>query len=302
LEDGGFTVAIERKPFGSTGHLSTRVIFGAAGLGAVNQEEADQVLGQLLAWGINHLDTAADYGDAELRMGPWMPEHRDRFFLATKTGERRGPEARASLERSLERLQVDRVDLIQLHNLVEEDEWQVAFAPGGAVEALAAARDEGLVSFLGVTGHGTRIPGMHLRSLERFPFDSVLFPYNPPMLAQPQYRADVERLLAACDDRGVACQAIKAIARRRWPVEGSPGERRLSWYEPLTEPGAIAKAVGYVLDNAQLFLVTSSDWRQLTATLEAADSSDPAPDGRRLMQDDALGLQALFDGGDLERI
>ena len=295
-------MAIERRPFGRTGHLSTRVIFGAAGLGGVSQQEADQVLDQLLAWDINHLDTAADYGDAELRMGPWMAQHRDRFFLATKTGERRGPQARASLERSLERLRVDRVDLIQLHNLVEEDEWEAAFAPGGAVQALAAARDEGLVSFLGVTGHGTRIPRMHLRSLERYPFDSVLFPYNAPLLAQPDYRADVERLLAACEARQVACQAIKAIARRRWQGQPSEGERRLSWYEPLTEPGAISRAVNYVLDLPQLFLVTSSDWRQLAATLEAADSAGPAPDGQQLIDDPSMGLQALFDGAGLERI
>ncbi len=295
-------MAIERRPFGRTGHLSTRVIFGAAGLGEVSQQEADRVLDQLLAWDINHLDTAADYGDAELRMGPWMAQHRDRFFLATKTGERRGPQARASLERSLERLRVDRVDLIQLHNLVEEDEWEAAFAPGGAVQALAAARDEGLVSFLGVTGHGTRIPRMHLRSLERYPFDSVLFPYNAPLLAQPDYRADVERLLAACEARQVACQAIKAIARRRWQGQPSEGERRLSWYEPLTEPGAISRAVNYVLDLPQLFLVTSSDWRQLPATLEAADSAGPAPDGQQLIDDPSMGLQALFDGAGLERI
>lgn len=295
-------MAIERRPFGRTGHLSTRVIFGAAGLGGVSQQEADRVLDQLLAWDINHLDTAADYGDAELRMGPWMAQHRDRFFLATKTGERRGPQARASLERSLERLRVDRVDLIQLHNLVEEDEWEAAFAPGGAVQALAAARDEGLVSFLGVTGHGTRIPRMHLRSLERYPFDSVLFPYNAPLLAQPDYRADVERLLAACEARQVACQAIKAIARRRWQGQPSEGERRLSWYEPLTEPGAISRAVNYVLDLPQLFLVTSSDWRQLAATLEAADSAGPAPDGQQLIDDPSMGLQALFDGAGLERI
>ena len=278
------------------------MVSGAAGLGWVGQDEADQVLEVLLARGVNHLDTAAGYGDAELRMGAWMPEHRDRFFLASKTADRTGPEARASLERSLERLRVDRLDLIQLHNLVEEDEWQTAFAPGGAVDALAAARDEGLVRFVGVTGHGTRIPGMHRRSLERFPFDSVLFPYNAALLARPQYRADVEVLLAECEERGVACQAIKGTARRRWQGEASAGERRLSWYEPLTEGEAIARAVHYVLGQPSLFLVSSSDWRTLPAVLDAAERPAPAPTGDELMADGAMGLSALFDGGRLERI
>ncbi len=182
-------------PFGRTGHDSTRVIFGAAALGGMRQERADAVLAQLLEAGVNHLDTAASYGDAELRMGPWMAEHRDRFFLATKTGEREGTAARAELERSLERLRVDSVDLIQLHNLVEPEEWEIAFAPGGAVEALARAQEEGLVRHLGVTGHGTRIAGMHLRSLERYPFASVLLPFSYVALQDPGYRADVEALL-----------------------------------------------------------------------------------------------------------
>src|SRR5215469_10937845 len=197
---------IEQAEFGRTGHHSTRVIFGAAGLGRVNQERADEVLPILLEFGVNHLDTAASYGDSELRLAPWLPEHRGRFFLATKTGERSGDGARASLERSLTRLGVDHVDLIQLHNLVEDDEWEIAYGPGGAVEALSQARDEGLATFIGVTGHGLRIAGMHLRSLERFDFDSVLLPYNYAVLSDLGYRADVEALLGVCQERGVAVQ------------------------------------------------------------------------------------------------
>src|SRR5215207_8423686 len=169
---------LPNAPFGRTGHVSTRVIFGAAALGGMSQERADATLAQIASWGINHIDTAASYGASEDRLRPWLATNRAEVFLATKTGERTGAAARAELERSLQRLQVDHVDLIQLHNLVEADEWHVAHGPGGAVEALAQARDEGLVRFIGVTGHGLRIAGMHVRSLQRFPFDAVLFPYN----------------------------------------------------------------------------------------------------------------------------
>ena len=158
-------------PFGRTGHQSTRVIFGAAALGSMTQDRADATLAMVASSGINHIDTAAGYGESEVRLRPWLADHRGEVFLATKTGERQGADARAELERSLTRMDVDQVDLIQLHNLVEPDEWEVAFGPGGAVAALAAARDEGLVRFIGVTGHGLRIADMHLRSLERFDFD-----------------------------------------------------------------------------------------------------------------------------------
>lgn len=292
---------ITTAPFGRTGHASTRVIFGAAALGGLRQERADEVLQVLLDAGINHLDTAASYGESELRIGPWMAEHRQRFFLATKTGERRGDAARAELERSLERLQVDSVDLIQLHNLVEPEEWEVAHGPGGVVEAMAAARDEGLVRHIGVTGHGTRIARMHLRSLERFPFASVLLPYSYVALQDGAYRADVEELLAVCAGRGVAVQTIKAIGRRRWP-EGYDGHR-FSWYEPVTDPEAIGRAVRWVLSHEQLFLNTSSDASLLRAALDAAATPAAVPTEAELQADVAAhGIQPLFDGEALERI
>lgn len=294
---------IPTAPFGRTGHDSTRVIFGAAALGGLRQEKADAVLEQLLRAGVNHLDTAASYGESELRIGPWMAEHRDRFFLATKTGERRGDAARAELERSLERLRVDSVDLIQLHNLVEPEEWEVAHGPGGAVEALAAARDEGLVRHVGVTGHGTRIAAMHLRSLERFDFASVLLPFSYVMLQDEAYRADVETLLEVCATRQVAVQTIKAIGRRRWP-EGHEG-RRFSWYQPITDPAAIDRAVRWVLGHEGLFLNTSSDATLLEVALDAAGraADQPAPTDAELQADvEALDVRPLFDGAALERI
>jgi aryl-alcohol dehydrogenase-like predicted oxidoreductase len=288
-------------PFGRTGHDSSRVIFGAAALGGMRQERADELLQVLLDAGVNHLDTAASYGESELRIGPWMAEHRHQFFVATKTGERRGDAARAELERSLARLRVDSVDLIQLHNLVEPDQWEVAHGAGGAVEAMAGARDEGLVRHIGVTGHGTRIAGMHLRSLERFPFDSVLLPYSFVALQDPAYRSDVEQLLAVCADQQVAVQTIKAIGRRRWPDDHEGP--RYSWYEPLTEPAAIGRAVRWVLANPQVFLNTSSDARLLRTALEAATVSGAAPTDDELRADVyAEGIEPLFDGAALERI
>jgi aryl-alcohol dehydrogenase-like predicted oxidoreductase len=290
----------DRAPFGRTGHESTRVIFGAAALGSMRQEHADAVLATLLEFGVNHIDTAAIYGDSELRIAPWMAEHRDRFFLATKTGERSGDGARASLERSLTRLGVDSVDLIQLHNLVEPDEWDVAHGPGGAVEAMVRARDEGLARFIGVTGHGQRIAGMHLRSLERFDFSSVLLPYNYAMMSRDQYRADVEALLAVCEERGVAVQTIKSVARRRWPEGAGPG---FSWYEPLPDGDALARAVRYVLSRPGLFLNTSSDTRLLRPTLEAAGAGGLPPADEEMAADVGRhDIEPLFDGAELERI
>ena len=269
---------IEQADFGATGHRSSRVIFGAAGLGRITQEKADRFLPLLLEFGVNHIDTAADYGDSELRLAPWMATYRDRFFLATKTGARDGAGARASLERSLERLGVAQVDLIQLHNLVEEEEWEQAFSPGGAVAALVRARDEGLARFIGVTGHGTRIPGMHLRSLERHAFDSVLFPYNHALRSKPSYRSDVERLLSSCAERRIAVQTIKSVARRRWPADAE-GPRH-SWYEPLPDGAALGRAVAYVLGRPGLFLNSSSDLSLLRPILEAAEAGAGVPTDR----------------------
>jgi aryl-alcohol dehydrogenase-like predicted oxidoreductase len=291
---------IDQREFGRTGHRSSRVIFGAAALGRRSQQEADELLDVLLAFGVNHLDTAAAYGDSELRLAPWLAAHPGRFFVATKTGDRSGDGARASLERSLSRLGVDRVDLIQLHNLVEEDEWQEAHGPGGAVEALARARDEGLVSFVGVTGHGLRIAAMHQRSLERFDFDSVLLPFNFSLLCHDRYRADVEALLERCAQRDVAVQTIKSVARRRWSGE-APG--RSSWYEPLRDEGAVGRAVRYVLGRPQLFLNSSSDPALLRPILEAASDSAAVPTDAELGADmAAFDVQPLFDGAALERI
>ena len=292
---------IETQAFGRTGHDSTRVIFGAAALGAMSQERADQTLEVVREFGINHLDTAASYGDSELRLAPFLADHRGEVFLATKTGERTAPAARRELERSLERLGVDQVDLIQLHNLVEPGEGEVAFGAGGVVEAMVAARDEGLVRFIGVTGHGLRIAERHRASIERFAFDSVLLPYNHLVRSDPTYRAESEALIETCAARGIAVQTIKSIARRRWPEGGT--DRRFAWYQPLPAGPALERAVAYVLGRPGLFLNTSSDATLLRATLETAAADRPAPTDAELDRDVAEhDMAALFDGGDLERI
>lgn len=284
---------IEKIPFGRTGHQSTRTIFGAAALGSMSPERAEGVLEILLQHGVNHIDTAASYGDSELRLAPWLERHRNSFFLATKTGERGGAAAREQLEKSLERLQVDQVDLIQMHNLVDEQEWKTAMSPGGALQALIDAKAEGLVRFIGVTGHGTRVAAMHLKSLEQFDFDSVLLPYNFTMMQQSEYAADVEALFEVCQSRDVAVQTIKSVARRRWADDDD--EKRFSWYMPLRAPDSIRRAVHFVLARPGLFLNTSSDATILPLILEAASRPAESPDPESLLSDvDSLGMEPLF--------
>jgi aryl-alcohol dehydrogenase-like predicted oxidoreductase len=260
--------------FGRTGHISTRIIFGAAALSAVSQADADRTMETIIAHGINHIDTAASYGDAELRLGPWMAKQRADFFLATKTGERTYDAAYDEIRRSLERLQTDQVDLIQLHNLVDKAEWETALGPGGALEAAIQAREEGLVRFIGVTGHGTEVPARHSESLARFGFDSILLPFNYPMMANPQYAHDFETVVATAKEREVAVQTIKAITRAPW---GDRPQTTATWYEPLQEQDAIDKAVWWVLGREGVFLNTVGDITILPKVLDAAERFQARP-------------------------
>jgi aryl-alcohol dehydrogenase-like predicted oxidoreductase len=268
---------IAKAPFGKTGHESTRTLFGAAALGSVTQAVADTTFELLLEHGVNHIDTAASYGDSELRLAPLLAGQRDRFFLATKTGQRDRAGAREELHRSLERLGVDQVDLIQLHNLVDVIEWETALREGGALEAAVEARDEGLVRFIGVTGHGLTVARMHLRSLERFPFDSVLAPYSDIQMRDEHYAADFEELATTCAERGVALQTIKSISLAPWDGrEQTAG----TWYEPLQDQDDIDLAVHWVLGRPEVFLNTSGDVTLLPKVLDAASrfESRPSPE------------------------
>jgi aryl-alcohol dehydrogenase-like predicted oxidoreductase len=284
---------IARDRFGRTDYESTRLLFGAAALFRCSQAEADAALERLRAAGINHIDAAASYGDAELRVGPWMEKHRDDFFLATKTGERGYAAAREQIEASRRRMRVDTIDLIQLHNLVQPDEWELELGPEGALRAAVEARDAGHVRFIGVTGHGTRVARMHLASLERFDFDSVLLPCNPSMLASAEYAAEFDALCALCRERDVPVQTIKAIARRRWPEGAEP--TRTTWYEPLESAEAIERAIHFVLGHEGLFVNTASDLDLLPLAIRAAErfTSPPPPDALASDQAD-FGIEPLF--------
>jgi aryl-alcohol dehydrogenase-like predicted oxidoreductase len=268
-------MAIPRAVFGRSGHESTRTIFGAASLSRVSQEVADRTLDVLLRHGVNHIDTAASYGDAELRIRPWLKREPGRFFLATKTDARTKKDAWDELHRSLDRLGVDHVDLWQMHNLADPIEWDTALSPDGVVEAAVEAREQGLVRSIGVTGHGSQIAATHRRSLERFDFDSVLLPYNVVTMRLPYYAENFEQLVKTCAERKVAVQTIKSIALRPWLGRQ---HSRTTWYEPLEDQKDIDLAVWWVLGRPGVFLNTAGDVDLLPRVLDAAERFEKRPD------------------------
>jgi aryl-alcohol dehydrogenase-like predicted oxidoreductase len=272
---------IPTAPFGRTGHLSTRAIFGAAAFWSASQKEADPVLDLLLEYGINHIDTAASYGKAEICLGPWMRHHRDRFFLATKTEERTRQGARESLHRSLELLQTDHVDLLQIHNLSNPQEWAAALGPGGALEAFVEAREQGLTRFIGITGHGLNIAALHRQALERFDFDSVLLPYSYVLMQNPQYAADVEELLLVCRERNVAVQTIKGITRSPWHERPHTAN---TWYEPLSDQAGIDLAVHWILGNPIAFLNTAAEISLLPKVFDAVSRFTMQPHDEEMQE------------------
>ena len=273
---------IPQKPFGRTGHLSTRTIFGAAALSSVTQEEADRTLELLLRYGINHIDTAASYGEAELRIGPWMRENRNKFFLATKTEKRTYQEAKDELKRSLERLQVKQVDLWQMHFLVDPDDLKTALAPGGALEAFIEAKDKGLVRYLGVTGHGLIIPSHLEICLDNYPFDSILLPYNFIQMQNPTYANEFEALIKRCKEQNVAVQTIKSISRG---PKSDGDQDHATWYEPLVDDRAITNAIHWVLGHPDVFLNTVGDIHLLKKVLQAVDTFDSRPPDEMMLAD-----------------
>jgi aryl-alcohol dehydrogenase-like predicted oxidoreductase len=276
-------MAIEKIPFGRTGHESTRTIFGAAAFmyDSTTQADVDRALALVERFGVNHVDTAASYGESEVWLAPWLRQHRDDLFLATKTEQRDRKGAHDEIRRSLERLGVGHVDLIQLHNLVDRAEWETAMGADGALEAAVRARDEGLVRFIGVTGHGVDVAQRHLESLAEFPFDSVLLPYNYAQNGDEDYAAAFEELIAVCIERNVAVQTIKSLSKGRWP---SDDHHSAPWYEPITDPAAIRTAVAWTLARPGIFLNTVSDVNLLEHVLAAAADPGLPPSDEQMEQ------------------
>lgn len=266
---------IFKQPFGRTGHASTRVLFGAYALSKATQAEADRILELLLEYGVNHIDTAIMYGNAEKRIGPWMEKHRGDFFIATKTRRRTYQGAWDDLQRSLDRLRIGYADLWQMHGLTNPAGWEKAMGPGGTLEAFVEARDKGLVRFLGVTGHGLKAPAMHIRSLHHFHFDTVLVPYNHSLMQNPRYASDFEALVTLCREHNVAVQTIKSIARRPWGDR--PKTYNTYFYEPLDAQDAIDKALHWVLGCPDIFPITAGDMQLLPKILDAANRFEARP-------------------------
>lgn len=265
---------INKIPFGNTGHQSSRTIFGAVSLWNVSQYEADRTLDLLWKYGINHIDTAPSYGESEQRLGPWMKNYRDQFFLATKTSEHTYQGTRDQFYRSLERLQVDSVDLIQFHDLTDAIDRENVFKPDGALEFMIEAKEKGLTRNIGITGHGLDSPRFHLKTLRRFDFDSVLLPCNYLLMQEPNYAIEFNKLLSYCSDYQIAIQTIKAIARGYWK---NSKRSHNTWYEPLSNEDAIAKNVHWVLGIPEIFLNTVGDLQVLPKFLKAASIFERRP-------------------------
>ena len=283
---------IEKQIFGRTGHVSSRVILGGAAFSRVSQQETDTAIELALTAGVNHVDVAATYGDAELRVGDWIGRHGRPFFLATKTQERTFATSRDEIQRSLERLRVDYVDLLQLHFLVDPNEWNIAMGPGGALEAVIEARDKGLTRFIGITGHGLTTPAMHLNALDRFDFDSVLLPYSYMMAQNEDYKAGFWKLVQVCRERNIAVQTIKSMVHTPW---GEQTPNRATWYKPLEDQEAIDRQMHWILGHAGLFSNAVGDVNILPKVLDAASRFQQSPsDAEMQEQIDKLGMRPLF--------
>ena len=263
---------MQTRRFGQTGHMSTVAIFGAACLGKVTQAEADATIEKVIAAGVNHIDVAPSYGEAELRLGPWMARERQHFFLGCKTTERTKEGAAAELRRSLERLRVDSFDLFQLHAVKTMEELDQVTAPGGALEAVLEARAEGLAKFIGITGHGVDAPAIYLEALRHFDFDSVLFPLNFVQYANPTYRKNAEELIRQCRTRDVGTMVIKSICQRPW---GNRPQVYNTWYEPFTDIEHIQPAINFALSQDVTGLCTVGDITLLPLVLEACEHFKP---------------------------
>ena len=273
---------MERRRLGKTEHQSSVVTFGTYAIGSVSQAEADRAIEFALSRGINHFDVAPSYAEAELRLGDYLKRHpQPDLFIGCKTQQRDAAGAAEELHRTLDRLGRDRFDLYQLHAVGDLGELDRCFAPGGSVEAFLAAREEGLVGHIGITGHGLEAPATHAEALRRFPFSTVMVAVNPVLDAIPGFRRDWEALLDACAAADVGIHVLKATAKAPW------GERQPThntWYEPLTDQTEIDRAVAWALDRPVTTLCSSGDLAVFPKVVEAADRYRPgASDGAELV-------------------
>ncbi len=261
---------METRRLGRTGHQSTIVTFGGAAIGKVTQDVADVAIQTALDHGVNHFDVAPTYGDAELRMAPWMKEHRSTIFLGCKTTERTREGAKRSIHATLERLGVDNCDLFQFHSVGTMEKLDLCLGKGGAIEAVLEARDEGLCKYIGITGHGLDAPKVHAEALRRFPLDTVMFPLNFVLYTNvPEYRRDYEALIALCQAQDVGIHIIKTLAKAPWNGRQHPATT--PWYEPLTDQATIDKAVAWVASQPIHTMCSSADVTVLPKFLDAAE-------------------------------
>jgi aryl-alcohol dehydrogenase-like predicted oxidoreductase len=263
---------METRRFGRTGHMSTVAIFGAAAFYQISQEDADKVMELIIQAGVNHIDVAPGYGQAEIRIGPWMPRERERFFLGCKTMERTRAGAWNEMQVSLKRLQTETFDLYQCHAITTMEELDAVTMKGGALEAFVQARQEGLTKFLGITGHGVNAPQIYLEALRRFDFDSVLFPLNFVQMANPEFRKNAEELIATCKAKDVGTMVIKSITKGPW---GEKQHTATTWYEPFEEIDDIQKGVNFALSYDVSGLCTAGDTRVLPLVLQACENFSP---------------------------
>jgi aryl-alcohol dehydrogenase-like predicted oxidoreductase len=269
---------MQTRTFGRTGHNSTIAIFGAAAFWEISQADADKVIEQVLAAGVNHFDVAPSYGQAEARLGPWMPRIRKDIFLGCKTTERTKDGAWNELRASLKRLQTEAFDLYQFHAVTTFDELDAIFASGGALEAFLEAREQGLFKYIGITGHGVDAPAIYLEALRRFDFDSILFPLNFVQMANPEYRKNTEELIRVCRERNVGTMVIKTITKAPW---GEREHTATTWYEPFTDQATIQRAVNFALSHDVTGLCTVGDVRVLPLVLEACQNFTPMDEAER---------------------
>ena len=263
---------METRRFGRTGHMSTIAIFGAAAFNKISQEDADKTMEQVIEAGINHIDVAPSYGEAEIRIGPWMPRERGRFFLGCKTQERTREGAWKEMQESLKRLQTESFDLYQAHAITTMEELDAITMKGGALEAFVQAREAGLTKFLGITGHGVNAPQIYLEALRRFDFDTVLFPLNFVQMANPEYRKYAEELIETCRAKDVGTMAIKFITKGPW---GDKQHTATTWYEPFEDMETIQNGVNFALSYDVTGLCTAADVRILPLVLQACENFAP---------------------------